>query len=188
MNIDFRGPSWPWSYGSWIYNYLCNQCLSPLTLWVRTPPRRGVLETTLCDQVCQWLVAGWWFSPGTPVSSTNKSEILLKVALNTINRQSYLFGDALLKSVFRPSITCACAVWVSSCNTSTTSLESWQYKVAKLILNTNINIQMSALFLKLGWEPINDYLDRQRVSYFARIKKLPITRLCKLLSSHEGRS
>ena len=26
-----------WSYGSWIYNYLCNQCLSPLTLWVKTP-------------------------------------------------------------------------------------------------------------------------------------------------------
>jgi len=26
-----------WSYGSWIYNYLCNQCLSPLMLWVRTP-------------------------------------------------------------------------------------------------------------------------------------------------------
>ena len=25
------------SYGSWIYNYLCNQCLSPLKLWVRTP-------------------------------------------------------------------------------------------------------------------------------------------------------
>jgi len=23
--------------GSWIYNYLCNQRLSPLTLWVRTP-------------------------------------------------------------------------------------------------------------------------------------------------------
>jgi len=23
--------------GSWIYNYLCNQCLSPLTLWVRIP-------------------------------------------------------------------------------------------------------------------------------------------------------
>ena len=21
---------WPWSYGSWIYNYLCNQCLSRL--------------------------------------------------------------------------------------------------------------------------------------------------------------
>jgi len=29
--------SWSWSYCSWIYNYLCNQCLSPLTLWVRIP-------------------------------------------------------------------------------------------------------------------------------------------------------
>ena len=37
--------------------------------------------------ICQWLVTGWWFSPVTLVSSTNKShrhditEILLKVAL-----------------------------------------------------------------------------------------------------------
>jgi len=31
-----RGPTWSWSYGSWIYNYLCNQCLSPLKLWVWT--------------------------------------------------------------------------------------------------------------------------------------------------------
>jgi hypothetical protein len=27
---DFMGDRWPWSYGSWIYNYLRNQCLSPL--------------------------------------------------------------------------------------------------------------------------------------------------------------
>jgi hypothetical protein len=31
------GSSWSWAYGSWIYNYLCNQCLSPLKWWVRTP-------------------------------------------------------------------------------------------------------------------------------------------------------
>jgi len=55
--------------GSWIYNYLCNQCLSPLKLWVRTPFSQCVLDTTLCDSVCQWLAAGRWFSPGTPVSS-----------------------------------------------------------------------------------------------------------------------
>ena len=30
-----EGSSWSWSYGSWIYNYLCNQHLSPLMLWVR---------------------------------------------------------------------------------------------------------------------------------------------------------
>jgi len=22
----------------------------------------GVLDTTLCDKVCQWITAGWWFS------------------------------------------------------------------------------------------------------------------------------
>jgi hypothetical protein len=64
---------------------------SPLTLWVQIPLRRGVLYTTLCDKVCQWLAAGLWFSLGIPVSSTNKTdhhdiaEILLKVVLNTIN-------------------------------------------------------------------------------------------------------
>ena len=31
------GMSLSWLYGSWIYNYLCNQCLSPLKLWVRIP-------------------------------------------------------------------------------------------------------------------------------------------------------
>jgi hypothetical protein len=36
-----KGHSWSWSYGSWIYNYLCNQSLSPLKLWVRIPFRRG---------------------------------------------------------------------------------------------------------------------------------------------------
>ena len=46
-----------------------------------------VLDTTLCDKVCQSLVAGRWFSP---VSSTNKAdshditEILWKVASNII--------------------------------------------------------------------------------------------------------
>jgi hypothetical protein len=33
LNV-IKGQSWSWSYGSWIYNYLCNQYLSPLKLWV----------------------------------------------------------------------------------------------------------------------------------------------------------
>jgi hypothetical protein len=79
---------------SWIYNYLCNQCLSPLMLWVSISIRER--RTTLCDKVCQWLVTGQWFSPGPPVSSTNKTdrhditEILLKVALNTIKQTKHL--------------------------------------------------------------------------------------------------
>ena len=52
--------------------------------------RRLVLDTTLCDKVCQLIAEGRWFSLGTPVTSTNKTdrhditEILLKVALSTI--------------------------------------------------------------------------------------------------------
>jgi len=56
-------PSWSWSYGSWINNSLCNQCLSLLKLWVQTPSWWGVLDTTLCDKVCQVLATGRWFSP-----------------------------------------------------------------------------------------------------------------------------
>jgi len=42
---------------------LCNRGLLPLTLWVWIPLRRGVLDTTLCDKVCQSLATGQWFSP-----------------------------------------------------------------------------------------------------------------------------
>ena len=64
------------------YHHLC--CEFEPCSW------QGVLDTTLCDKVCQWLAAGLWFSPGTLVSSTYKTdchditEILLKVTLNII--------------------------------------------------------------------------------------------------------
>jgi hypothetical protein len=69
--LPFSWPSWPWSCGSWVYNYLSNQYLSPLLLWVRVSIR--VRCTTLCDKICKWLATGRWFSPGPPVSSTNKT-------------------------------------------------------------------------------------------------------------------
>ena len=37
LSYSNNGPSWSWSYGSWIYSYLCNHYLWPLQLWVRTP-------------------------------------------------------------------------------------------------------------------------------------------------------
>jgi hypothetical protein len=87
----------------------------------------GVLDATLCDKVCQWLATGRWFSPGTLVSSTNKTdhqditEILLKVALNTINQpttllQSYFVYrrknqlQLVITDNFSPRIaTCTCS-------------------------------------------------------------------------------
>jgi hypothetical protein len=72
--------------------------------------------TTLCDDVCQWLTAGRWFSPCTPVSSTNKSdrnditEILMKVALNTIKPNIsklfiQLYSDECLSAPIQSEIT-----------------------------------------------------------------------------------
>jgi hypothetical protein len=66
-----------------------------------------VLNTTLCDEDRQLLAAGHWFSPGTLVSSTNRTdhhniiEILLKVVLNTINPyQTYDYLFAFLFILF----------------------------------------------------------------------------------------
>ena len=88
----YWGLPWPWSYGNWIYNYLCNQCLSPLTLWVWIQLRWGVLDTTLYHKYCLSVTCDRLVvSLGTSASSTNKtdrhdiSQILLKVALSTIN-------------------------------------------------------------------------------------------------------
>ena len=112
------GPSWSLSYGSCIYNYLCNQCLSPPTLWVRIPLGWGILDTTLCDLVRQWLATGRCFSLGNPVSSTNKTdrhnitEILLKVTLNTITIKLtlalWLWSFRLLTTSLKP------LMWVSN--------------------------------------------------------------------------
>ena len=52
---------------------------------------RDVLDTILGDKVGQCFATGRWFSLGTPISSTNKTdhhditEILLKLALITIH-------------------------------------------------------------------------------------------------------
>jgi hypothetical protein len=82
--FNVSASSWSWLYGSLIYNYLCKwKCEFEPRSW------RDVLDTTLCEQVCQWLATGRWFPP---VAATNKAdlhnitEILLKVALNTINQ------------------------------------------------------------------------------------------------------
>jgi hypothetical protein len=42
-----------------------------------------VLHTTLIDRNCQWLVAGLSFSSSNKTDSQDKTDILLKVALNT---------------------------------------------------------------------------------------------------------
>jgi hypothetical protein len=65
----------------------------------------SILDTTLCNKVCQLLAAGRMFSPGSPDFSTNRTdryninEILLKVALDTItitNSPTFISTSAYL--------------------------------------------------------------------------------------------
>ena len=57
---------------SWIYDYLWNQFPSPLKLCVRITL---ITTYTRYNIICQWFATGMWFSPSTPVSSTNKTDL-----------------------------------------------------------------------------------------------------------------
>ena len=69
-----------WTHGMCFMT--CLDCEMFLGLWI--------CVEVYSMKLYQWLAAGRWFSPSTPVSSTNKTyrhdinEILLKVVLNTI--------------------------------------------------------------------------------------------------------
>jgi hypothetical protein len=72
---------------------------SPIRTWVRAPFRKlqkwCIRLAAASDKAYQLLAHSWWFSPGTPASSTTETgrhdiaEILLKAALNTINQIKY---------------------------------------------------------------------------------------------------
>jgi len=63
----------------------------------QSSPIPCVLDTTLCDKVCQWPATGLWFSPSTLVSSTNKTdchnitEILLTLTQYHVTFTLFLF-------------------------------------------------------------------------------------------------
>ena len=64
----------------------------PITTDVRISIRARC--TSLCDNVCQWLATGRWFSSGPPLSSNNKNDILIKVALNTTKQQTNIYTNS----------------------------------------------------------------------------------------------
>ncbi|VDI50499.1 Hypothetical predicted protein [Mytilus galloprovincialis] len=91
------------------------------------------------------------------------------------------FGHSLWMSAIRPSLTYGCSVWFPSSQKCKELLESFRYKVGKIILNTKMNIPKCALLAEFGWESINKFMDRQRIAYYARLKNLPNNRLSKII-------
>jgi hypothetical protein len=102
IDINSKSSSWSWSYGSWIYKFLCNQCLLHTTKVVSSNPVHGEVYSIqhYVIKLVSNLWQGRWFSPCIPVSSTNKTdrhdihvtEILLKVAFKTINSSVLLWN------------------------------------------------------------------------------------------------
>jgi hypothetical protein len=58
----------------WIYNYLCNQCLWPLKLWVRIPFMARCIQYNIMWSSLSVTSDRSVFFPGTLVSSTNKTD------------------------------------------------------------------------------------------------------------------
>ena len=98
------------------------QSVSITTKVVSWNPVHGevsLIHWTLCDEVCQWLTTGWWFSPWTPVSSINKTAhhdilaILMKVALNSIYQtdwkwiNGHIRGQNRTKATNRETVLCS---------------------------------------------------------------------------------
>jgi hypothetical protein len=93
-DCGFWSPLWDFkSYVNYLYTptFIFFKSCKWEWIWEHTLLRINILYKTRFHKVCQWLATGRWFPPGTPVSSTNKTnlhditEILLKMALNTIN-------------------------------------------------------------------------------------------------------
>jgi hypothetical protein len=117
--MKIRKPLWPWSYGSWAYNYLCNQCLSPLILWVRISIR--VRCTILCDKISDLRQVGGFFcvlrfppqqkwrprynwnivESGIKHHQTNKK--LMKIS--TIIKLNFTLHGSQKKNIFRLTIS-----------------------------------------------------------------------------------
>jgi hypothetical protein len=72
--IQYIPGVWSWTCGSWIYIYLCNQCLPTLKLWVR------ILFMARCTRYnIMWSSLSVFSSNKTDLHDI--TEILLKVAL-----------------------------------------------------------------------------------------------------------
>ena len=88
FHIPYERPSW--SYVSWMQNYLCNQCLSPLSVWVRI----SLMVYSIQHYVIKFVrylrqVGGFLrvlrFPPPIKLLDCHDvTDILLKVALNTL--------------------------------------------------------------------------------------------------------
>ena len=78
-------------------HHLCNQCLSPLKLWVHGHGEVHSIQHYVIKFISDlWQVSGFlqvrWFPPPIKLTANDITVILLKVTLNTINHKPHLLA------------------------------------------------------------------------------------------------
>jgi hypothetical protein len=124
-HLYIQGPSWSWWYCR-LDLQIHMQSVHITTKVVSSIPTHGEVYSILyilAIKVCQWPPTGGWFSLGSPVSSTNKtdhhdiSDKLLKVVLNTItmtlpNINTYTQSVSYDDKNTRTNLWCTCFIQV----------------------------------------------------------------------------
>jgi hypothetical protein len=104
------------------------------------------LHSAASDKVYQLLAHGWWFSPCTPASSTTKTgrheiaEILLKVALKTINQIKFNYRGLLVPR-FKKINTIKCVLSISGRKSHIKNNIHTRDDLFLVTLNRNITFQ-----------------------------------------------
>ena len=143
----------PWSHSSCIYNYLCNQCLSPL-MWVWISIRARC--TTLCSSI-------------NKTDRHDLTEILLKVALNIIQQTSNPYNDHNIYRLFYFTIL------------STTCIVQCQdtcYVHSQVKINTSVKLSENIYFVQRHINLENFYLYICCFVYFLHAKHF-LKSVCK---------
>jgi hypothetical protein len=93
----FLGSPWPWLYGSCIYYAYVISVYHHWCFEFESPSGTGVQHYLI--EVVKWLETGRWCSPVFSIYKTDHhdiTEILLKVALNTIKKTNQIFGKQFI--------------------------------------------------------------------------------------------
>jgi hypothetical protein len=143
---------------------------------------KWVLGDTYIEETNEYKYFGVYFSrslnPAQHIGNHIKDNIdnklngMIRILGKHGNFNRIEFGSALWNSVLRPTAAHGCSVWFPSSAAQKDLLESLQYQAANVTIRTKMNIPKCALLAELGWEPINAFLDRQRVSFFLRFSKI----------------
>ena len=151
-------------YCSWISSYYYQNCEFEFRSW------RGVLDTILCDKVCQWLATGRWFSRDTPVSSINK-----------VDRHEITFNLLFLEQKWRLmgfSVRAANLFWIV--------LARLLLPIKKIYVNLKndqrcycsekIKLLNMMYFALIGRFPIRGYIDKSFYLFLKMYKSLKLFR------------